>query len=652
MKYAEIVFNIPLNQKFTYLQNDEFSAEPGMRVKTSFRNRKLIGMVIAAHNNKPEGDFLLKALDSLVDDEKLFGEAEIKLAEWIADMYHCSVGEALSVMLPGGKKESTVPALVADEDENFTTHTLAPQQTKAIGSFYESDKRNFYLYGITGSGKTEVYLQIAEKVLKSGRGVIYLVPEISLTHQLVKEVARRFKGKIAVIHSGITPSQKLAEWKRIKRGEALFVIGARSAVFAPVNNPGLFIIDEEHEGSYKSGSSPRYSARQVAMKRASLHDARCIMGSATPSVEAYYLLQEKIIDFSKMDKRLAGGTVPDVEVINMQGEKSCLSRKLVNEIKHTVEEGRQVILFLNRRGFSYFFHCRSCSFEMICRNCSVSLTYHKGRNRMVCHYCGFNQQPIEVCPDCGSLDVGYSGFGTELVEQEIHNTFPDYTIARIDTDSVKKKGSLQKILNDFKDRKYQILLGTQMVAKGLNFPYVKTVGIINADTGLHLPDFRAQERVFALILQVSGRAGRFFPDGKVFVQTCNPENDAVKLAASREIETFYTNELEIRKITGFPPYSRLIRFVLRGKNLNNVRSSAMAFTQILHKSRSEKGFNLEVIGPSECPISMISGNSRFQILLKSTQLKDILEITNYAKQVFKPLNGIYLEIDVDPVSLL
>ena len=647
MKYLEVLINAPLDQSFTYAQSKDFKALVGMRVKIKFNRRETAGMVIEEHDRAPKGDFIIREIEKPLDESPLFGQKEIDLAYWMAEMYQCSPGEALSVMLPGGKKESSVPALGFDEEQDYAKRDLAPQQISALELFEKKATRDFYLYGVTGSGKTEVYLTAAERTLAQNRGVIYLVPEISLTHQLIREAAVRFRGKIAVIHSGITPSQKLREWRRIKNGEAPFVIGARSAVFAPLTDPGLFIIDEEHEGSYKSASNPRYHARQVAMKRASANNARCILGSATPSMEAHYSIQSGNMSCAYMNERLAGGQQPQVKVIDMNKEKRCLSKALVSEIKNTLAQKRQVILFLNRRGFTYFFHCRSCGWEMTCKQCSVSLTYHKELDKMICHYCGFNQRPLKVCPECGSLDVGYSGYGTEMIEQEINETFPEYKQVRLDADAVKRKGSLQKVLNDFRIGKYDILLGTQMVAKGLNFPNVKLVGIVNADMGLQLPDFRAQERVFSLILQVSGRAGRFFPDGKVLVQTFRPDNDAVRLASMRDSETFYKKELEIRKMLSFPPFVRMTRLVLRGKDQKTVEKEARTLAGFILSLKS-----VSVLGPGECPIAVIAGNYRYQLLLRDASLRKILETVKYARKKLKINKNVYLEIDVDPLSLL
>ena len=650
--YIEVVFNNPAPGSYTYAVPEGLDVRTGMRVTVPFGRRKMTGLVTADGVDASGSEYAIKEVERAVDSEPLFGEAEINLARWMSEMYYCSLGEALSIMLPGGKRESRTPALEEFDIPKNREVVLSKEQREAVDGITSAGERFFYLYGITGSGKTEVFLQTASRVLDDGRGVIYLVPEISLTHQLIEEVRARFGSGVAVLHSGLTPSQKLVEWRRIRSGEAGFVIGARSAIFAPVPKLGLIIIDEEHEGAYKSGSKPRYHARQVAMKRAAAGNARLVMGSATPSIEAWHMVRSGRIKGFRLGQRLSGGSLPSIELIDMKKYGSCISKPLENEIRKTAEEGRQSILFLNRRGFSYFFHCRSCGYESRCRNCSVSLTYHRSRNRLVCHYCGYSEQPREVCPECGSLDVGYSGFGTEMIENELSSLFPNLRIERVDTDSVKQKGSLKDKLDRFRRGEIDVLLGTQMVAKGLNFPGVKLVGIVLADTGLHLPDFRAYERTFNLIVQVSGRAGRYMPDGKVMIQTYKPENDAVRMAARGEIEAFYERELEIRRSLGFPPFGRLFRLVFRGKNEEKVMSAAESFAERFDTSLLPEGAEAEILGPAECPLSVISGNFRYQIIIRTDDFKPVHALFRGALKQFSPPSAVYIEVDVDPVNLL
>ena len=628
------------------------NAELGMRVNARFGRRKMTGFIVASGTDPGKTDFEIREIDRVVDKQPLYGLNEIELARWIADMYYCSEGEALATMLPGGRRESLLPAFEDFDIPEEIEIELSDEQKAAISGIMQGRGGVNYLYGITGSGKTEVFLRAAAEVIAGGGGVIYLVPEISLTHQLTDAVRRRFGNGIAVLHSALTPSQKLVEWQKIRSGDARFVIGARSAVFAPMPQLGLIIIDEEHEGAYKSGSKPRYHARQVAMHRAAESGARLIMGSATPSLEAWHLVKNGLIRGFSLGKRLSGGSVPEIELIDMKKYSNCISKPLENAIRETAAEGRQSILFLNRRGFSYFFHCRSCGYETRCRHCSVSLTYHKHRDRLICHYCGYSEAPRQVCPDCGSLDVGYSGFGTEMIENELNSLFPDLRIERVDTDSVKEKGSLRDRLERFRNGRIDLLLGTQMVAKGLNFPGVKLVGIVLADTGLHLPDFRAHERTFNLIVQVAGRAGRFFPDGRVLIQTYKPDNEAIKLAAGGNIDIFYERELEIRKALEFPPFGRLFRLVFRGKNAERTAAAAEDFAARFDAESLPEESATEVLGPAECPLSMISGNYRFQLIIRTDDFKRVHSLFRGALNQFSPPAGVYLEADVDPVSLL
>ncbi|MFP4617368.1 MAG: primosomal protein N' [Spirochaetaceae bacterium] len=648
-KYLELVFNLPLDGPFTYVPSEKVDAEVGMRVVAPFGRRKLTGFVVGVHTTPPKGDFKIRAIERRVDTEPIFGAEEVELARWIAGMYFCTLGEALSSMLPGGKRVSETPSFPVEEEVSEGAKTLSMHQERALRKLVDSEGGRFYLYGVTGSGKTEVFLQAAEETIRRGFSVIYLVPEISLTHQLVKVVRTRFADTAALWHSRLTPSQKLGEWNKIRRGEAKLVVGARSAVSTPVQNLGLIIIDEEHESSYKSGQTPRYHARQIAMKRCSDGKATLVMGSATPSVEAVHLMREGKIVRLDLPERIAGGTLPHIEVVQMDGRSGALSDRLAEEIQRTHTRGGQTILFLNRRGFSYFFHCRSCGYEMKCRHCSVSLTYHKSRGKMICHYCGYRRDPVEVCPECGSLDVGYSGFGTERIEEETARRFPHLSIARVDTDSVKKKGSLEKTLNDFRDGKIDILLGTQMVAKGLNFPGVKLVGIVLADSTLNVPDFRSPERTFSLIVQVSGRAGRYTDDGRVIIQTFKPGVPAIADAAAGEHERYYTDELAMRKELGFPPYNRLFRIVFRGGEREKVKKRAEAAATALRSYYLE---DTEILGPASCPVEVIAGNIRYHIIIRTLRYADVHRMLRRWYHEEKEEKGTYREIDPDPVSLL
>lgn len=659
--YADVVINTPLEQRFTYLVGQGCEgAALGMRAIVPFGKREVTAYVVALREEIEPTSYRIKPIKRLVDKEPIFGPREIELARWMARFYLCSEGEALSTMIPGGRRDVDPQALPIEEDViEIASEQLSEDQKRAIEAIGTSAQRLHYVYGVTGSGKSEVFLRVAQRVIAEGRQVIYLVPEITLTHQLARQVARRFEGKVAILHSGMTPSQRLSAWRKIKRGSVQIAIGARSAVFAPFERLGLVIIDEEHEHAYKSGNNPRYHARQVAQRRVAECDALLVMGSATPSMEAFLMMEEHKVDRHVLATRVAGGVPPQVTVVNMLGEQRMLSRTLVAEMRKTIAKQRQVILFLNRRGFSHFFHCNSCGYEMSCPHCSVSLTYHKGRERMVCHYCGYSRTPMTTCPECRSVDVGYGGFGTEMVQQEVSQYFPDARIARLDTDSAQDKQMVATVLRQFREGELDILLGTQMVAKGLNFPLVDLVGIVLADSGLNLPDFRSQERTFSLIVQVSGRAGRYNDAGRVIVQTFHPDNPAIRLATDGAVERFYQEEIAARRQTGFPPFTRLVNFVIRGRSkekcveaLQSLHQLVQSCVQALREGSVPAHDLPDILGSAPCPIEKIAGNWRFHLVLRGSHAARVLQVAAAVREQYRTPSGLYLEIDVDPLQML
>jgi len=648
--YVLIAFPLPIGETYWYRNNDEKPVQEGCRAEAPFGRRSLVGFVIETAAACPLDPALVKPIKRAVDSDRIFAEPTVRLAEWVARMYFCTLGEALSALLPSGRRESTqISAEIEDFQIGDRALPLTGEQGAALGGILAGEAGTTYLYGPTGTGKTEVFLQAAERTLAAGRSVIYLVPEIALTGQVIRSARQRFGDACAVIHSRLTPSQKLAEWRRILKGEASMVIGARSAIFAPAANLGLIVIDEEHEGSYKAGNAPRYHARQVAMYRAGTEGARLILGSATPSVEAWHACETGAMKRQTLSQRPGGGAFPKIDVVDMRAEKGTISSTLAKALRETKAEGRQSILFLNRRGFSHFFVCNTCGAELTCKHCSVSLTYHKERNQLVCHYCGYRAQPPAACPECGSLDVGWRGFGTERIEEEVAEMFPDWTIRRLDADSVSKKGSLESTLDEFRSGTIDVLLGTQMVAKGLNFPGVKTVGVVLADAGLNLPDFRAAERVFSLIVQVAGRAGRYDPDGRVFIQTFRPENPVIRLASTLDMSAFYAWELALRKAQGFPPFARMARIVVRSRDRDRCVGTAR---ELARKGETVLPAGIELLGPSECALGMIAGSQRWQILLRAASLKTLNSAVHALLAGYKPGSGVHLEIDIDPVQLL
>ncbi len=655
VKYAQVAVPVPLKQEFTYsFDDDAVSVVPGIRVMVPFGRRKVQGYVVDVLDCKPDAGFEIKDVIKAIDKEPLFGRREYELALWMERFYFSSRGEILDVMIPGGRRDSSFGALDFEEPVLKKDVVLTAEQSGAVETVMGAQSGLFYLFGVTGSGKTEVFLQCAERVIAQGGQVIYLVPEITLTHQLAVQVMERFKNNVAILHSGLTDSQRIAQWRRIKRSEVSLVIGARSAVFAPCENLRMIIIDEEHENSYKSGNDPRYHARQVAQKRISDCHGKLLMGSATPSLEAWHLMK----DHSRMTRidltsRVGGGCMPKVEIADMTHEDGIFGKTLQLEMARTLGAGKQVILFLNRRGFSYYFHCRSCGYELKCPHCDVAMTYHKKTGTLKCHYCGYTQKPTRVCPVCGSLDVMYSGFGTEQVEQEVQRLFPQYRTARLDTDVVSKdRKIIQKTLDEFRAGSLDILIGTQMVAKGLNFPNVQLVGIVLADSGLLVPDFRAEERTFDLLVQVAGRSGRADSNGRVVVQTRMKDNPAIVMASKGQVEAFFDKELKLREDLGFPPFSRMVNLVVRSPKAEVARGFADSLARELGDKSAFFGLDVQVYGANECPIEKIRANYRFQVLLRSFKPSDMLSLLEKVLSYTSVPSNAVLEIDVDPVDLL
>jgi len=657
--YCDVVFNLPVNQVYTYCCKDFPDCTVGKRVRAPLRSRRLTGFVIALRDKVPSLPAELKSINKVIDKEEVFASATLKLAQWLSDVYICSLGEALAMLVPGAKKEVESRGSSGFHDETeYALTELTLEQQEALKRLAETKSAYFYLFGVTGSGKTHVFLERAKRVFQEGKGIIYLVPEIALTEQVISAIKTTFgqllkPAQLAVLHSGLSPSKRLREWLRIKRGEARVVVGVRSAVFAPVSNLGLIIIDEEHETSYKAGSTPRYHARQVAMYRVKEEKAMLLMGSATPSLEAYALFKSGKLDSLRLKQRPRSLSLPQIEIVDLNQTPGPLTAKLIQEIADCKKADGQTILFLNRRGFAYFYRCNTCGHELQCLHCSVGLTYHKQRDLFICHYCGYRLKPPSACPACGSLDTVCLGFGTERIEEDLRRIFHHYRIARLDTDSVRKKSELSSILSAFKQGDIDILVGTQMVAKGLNIRRLRLVGVIYADAGLLLPDFRAAERTFSLLVQVSGRAGRYSEPGKVIIQTFRPGHDAVRLAAEMQLEEFYERELALRQELGFPPFSRLIRLVFRGRCKEKTKAaseSCLTILSSLNKDLAER--QVDILGPAECPLALIAHNYRFQLILRSPSLRLGLALVKGLGKIFKPPLGVYLEVDVDPLSLL
>lgn len=504
-----------------------------------------------------------------------------------------------------------------------TKKTLTPEQKSAlerIEACFGEGYREFLLHGVTGSGKTEVFLQAIELCIGSGKKAVMLVPEISLTPQMVSRFSARFGERIAVFHSGLSMGERYDEWCRIRDGRADVVIGARSAVFAPFDNIGMIIMDEEHEQSYKSEMQPRYSTHEVARFRAKQHNALFISASATPKVESYYdaLCGKK--ELITINTRVNDSKLPDVSIVDMRGElakgnRSILSDKLREEIEQNLKRKEQTILLLNRRGFSTFVSCRSCGYVAECPNCSISLTYHKFSDTLRCHYCGYTIKNYTKCPSCQSNYIRYFGGGTQKVQEEITKLFPEAKVMRMDNDTTSGKGGHERLLNEFERTGADILVGTQMVAKGLDFPNVTLVGVISADTSLFADDFRAAERTFDLLEQVTGRAGRAEKEGRAIIQTYSPENSAVVLASKHCYRDFYNEEIKVRRAMNYPPFCDIVSIGFSGPDEQSVAECAKKFAKAVTDNKELNG-KMRLIGPIRASIARIQNKYRWQIIIK------------------------------------
>ncbi len=604
MKYAGLVIDNKSDQTdtlYTYGCSDD--VRPGQKVYVSFgRGKKLRPAYVFSVSDEPEAEYKnLKHIEE-VDPDVSLSEEMVKTCIWMKKRYLCRYIDAVNLFTPVGKalKSGKVRKPFAGlAGEEQIIDSLTADQQKAIDEIEGSPGHDIFLiHGVTGSGKTEIYMQLIRRALDEGKTAVMMVPEISLTKQIIDRFIGRFGSEnVAVLHSKLSAGERHDEWMRIRSGQAKIVIGARSAVFAPLENVGVFILDEEHESTYKSESVPRYDTVEVAVKRAMAMDAKVVLGSATPSVVSYSRCGEGIYKLLELKERYNKVKLPDVEIVDMRrelrsGNKTIFSETLYNNMVKTLEEGKQVILFLNRRGHSTFVSCRECGHVLGCPDCGISLTYHKGIGKVVCHYCGYTEDVPEKCPECGSGYIKYFGAGTEKIEEEVANLFPDYKTDRLDFDSMRRKGSLEKILKDFGDGKTKILTGTQVVAKGLDFKNVGLVGIVSADVSLNIPDYRSAERTFQLVTQAAGRAGRGDEEGKVIIQTYTPDNYAIKAAAMQDYQSFYEQEIQFRKLRTYPPYSDFIQIVIGSSDQGVATSVADEWEAEIRKSLGEESGNV------------------------------------------------------------
>jgi primosomal protein N' (replication factor Y) (superfamily II helicase) len=733
--YAQIVFPLPLKQAFTYRMPPVLAdrARVGMRCFLSFGPRQTVGLITGLSPRAPGGVKKLKAVDSLLDPKPLLTPDLLKLGEWMADYYYCSLGEALFVMLPqmsrrnpksfleltpeGLEHVEKVETLLGDLGplrgvnwKNLRKGTVAltprtqalaealksqglgsirvgkadgkaaaaekipagkstpppplhPQQQAALSALQaaleEEAFRTFLLQGVTGSGKTEVYLRAIASVLEKGKQAVVLIPEIALTPQTLERFTGRFGDRVAVLHSRLDPGERANQWRRLAEGEASIAVGARSALFAPVPRLGLIVVDEEHEGSYKQDDQPRYHARDSAVKRAQICGAVALLGSATPSLESLHNARTGKYGFLSLPERVNRKPLPRVRVVDLKeearvrgGDRPVLSLALEEALRANLEKGEQSILFLNRRGLHTVTLCLKCGRQVQCPHCSVPVTGHrvKGGIQLLCHYCDWKGPVPDKCPSCGDGPIRQVGLGTERLEEELQARFPRARLARMDLDTTKERGSHQRILDRFRNREVDILLGTQMIAKGHDFPGVTLVGIVGADTGLALPDFRATERVFQLLVQVAGRAGRADREGVIYLQTFHPEHPGIQAASRHDTEGFWKEELVLREALDYPPFSRLALLVFRSAGEKKAQAAAWKAAEAFR--REGPAWKVEVRGPAPAVFLKIRGHYRFQVLLKSANPAALRKVLAVVDSKLEPSPGVFRTVDLDPQSML
>lgn len=688
-RLVEVAVPLPLHDLFTYTVPEalEPAVAAGARVQVPFGRRNVVGYVVGfpAAATVPR----LKPIERLLDDPPLLTPALVDLARWIATYYACSFGEALRAVLPGGvdRKRRTpkrragaeVDAAEAASAAGALLEAAPPAQLNAWqqaafdrvaarldGGGYEA----FLLHGVTGSGKTEVYLHAIRHALAGGRAAILLIPEIALTPQAADRIRSRLDAPVGILHSAMTHAERHDVMVAAARGDIRVVLGARSAVFAPFRNLGLIVVDEEQETSYKQGEKPRYHARAVALMRASLEGATVLLGSATPSLESYHNAVRGKHVLLEIPERVDARPLPRVHLVDMRVEEergALVSRPLLDALATRLERREQAILLLNRRGHSNYVQCFACGEIVHCPYCDISLTYHATDRRLRCHYCNHARAVPQTCPTCANPCQVFRGFGTQQLEQALGGLLPQARIARMDVDTTTRKGAHRRILEDFGRGRVDVLLGTQMVAKGHDFPGVTLVGVVNADAGLSLPDFRAAERTFHLLAQVAGRAGRGQTPGDVYIQTACPEHYAIAFAAAQDFPGFYARESELRRSLQYPPFARLTQITGLGPDRSDLREAMEAVESVLRGTGGGRrpaakpaepatdgaAAVLRVLGPAPSPIPRLRGRFRDQILLKGTlgtEAKHALleRLENLAKA--RP--GVEFQVDVDPVHML
>lgn len=675
----KVAVDAPLPEPLTYAFAEPLERGQLVNVPLGRGGRKIKGLVLEEVSEKPE--FKIRSIDSIDSEYSPLPERYIKWLEWLANYYLHPIGQVVQSAFPPLKKKEKVqkskrPSVIPDMGTE-TPPEMMPEQAAAYESI--SQHKNFsthLLFGVTGSGKTEVYLRLLEKVLAEGKRGLVLVPEISLTPQLVQRFARRFGvDKIASIHSQLTARERTTQWWDMIEGRKSILIGARSALFCPIPDLGLIIVDEEHEPSFKQDEKLKYNGRDAAVMMGKIIDCPVILGSATPSLETWKNTLDGRYVLHTLKNRVANRSMPTMEVIDLREQKAdddqqrlivakyshlpfWLSPALYEKMNETLAEGYQAALFLNRRGVAQMVVCPSCGHTRECPNCDISLTLHAG-SHLICHYCDYHENFKVRCPDCREGELEAIGLGTELLEKDLARLFPDKNIARADRDEIHTRADLEELISNMESGSIDILVGTQMIAKGLDFPKLKLVGLVLADVGFNLPDFRATERSFQLILQMSGRSGRHVKEGEspgyVIIQTFNAEHDSITFARNNDYEGFAKHELENRAALNYPPCGRLVSFRIQGTHLGKVEETAGLLARRAHslKAQFPQYASVEVLGPAEAALAKLRGQFRYHLLIKSSQNA---VVNPFSRQVLGDQSwvptGVKILVDIDPMSLL
>lgn len=630
---------------------------------TSFVKHKLVRFVRLGSESKSEAQKLTAAQERVLEALK---EAEQMSLHDLLRKAGVSTATVTSLEKKGFA-ETSIKAVRRDPfydtaDEVAQNYTLTSAQSSVLNEIETAIATETYsaflLHGVTGSGKTEVYIRAMRTALDKGKSAMMLVPEIALTPVFSRRLRQHFGDNVAIFHSSLQRGERFDEWNRVKNGEARIVIGTRSAVFAPVKDLGLIVIDEEHEGSYRQQDSPYYSGRDTAIVRAQKESAVVVLGSATPSLESYHNSRNGKYQYLSLPERIGSRPLAEASIVDMRnvferhGKARVLSDELLEAIKETRERDEQSIILLNRRGYSSFVLCRSCGETVQCKNCDVTLTYHRSERVMVCHYCNYREPVPSVCPHCGKEYIHYVGEGTEQLEEMLKDAFPGLRIARIDRDTTVNRKRFEQTLKDFSDGRLDSLVGTQMLAKGHDFPNVTLVGVVSVDAGLALPDFRSAERTFQLITQVAGRAGRGDRPGRVLIQTYHPNHYALQHACAQDYEAFYSEEIRYRKNHSYPPFIALASLLVHGPDFNKVRNDALEVRRQLDLANQDRA--ARVLGPAPAPLARLKGEHRFQLLIKSKSRRRLREVADSAMKAVadRGMNLRSINLEIDPVSMM